>query len=57
MYWNFALFDEVTLDIAINRNMRCIEMIEIPKTNTNKDTINRNMRCIEIRMPAGIEEQ
>ena len=57
MYWNFALFDEVTLDIAINRNMRCIEMIEIPKTNTNKDTINRKMRCIEIRMPAGIEEQ
>ena len=33
---------------AINRNMRCIEILSCPRIWQNTSTINRNMRCIEI---------
>ena len=36
------------MDFKINRNMRCIEIIQKTVTACKECAINRNMRCIEI---------
>ncbi len=33
----------------INRNMRCIEILEMKHRRKHQKVINRNMRCIEIK--------
>jgi len=41
---------------SINRNMRCIEMVQNYTGVTITGEINRNMRCIEIFLLAQVQE-
>ena len=49
MYWNSVPLDDPVVALAINRNMRCIEIAGWVDKLEGGHPINRNMRCIEMR--------
>ena len=48
MYWNEIAHATVTEVLAININMRCIEIPYRSGERGSNEKININMRCIEI---------